>query len=141
MDSDCNLALSLYSPFPRERKEVIPAEAKYPVKSIIEMLKSYPVRKNRRLSVAYMMVKDLNDTEKHLSELKQLLGGSGIRVNLLPYHEAGNDLMRSSPPGRMLYFKHNLVLSGIPASIRKSRGVDISAACGLLASGLPVTPY
>jgi 23S rRNA (adenine2503-C2)-methyltransferase len=135
-ESRCNLALSLFSPFPPEREVMIPVEAKYPVKSILELLKHYPVRKNRRLSVAYVMIKDMNDTERHLSELKSLIQGSGIRVNLLPYHPTGKDLHVSSSPDRMIYFKHNLVISGISASIRKSRGVDISAACGLLASDL-----
>ncbi len=134
--SECNLAVSLFSPFPHERKEMIPVEAKYPVKSILELLKPYPVRKNRRLSLAYVMIKALNDTDRHLSELKALVSGSGIRVNLLPYHPTGDDLKSSSSPERMMYFKHNLVVAGISASIRKSRGVDISAACGLLAAGL-----
>jgi 23S rRNA (adenine2503-C2)-methyltransferase len=134
--SRCNLSLSLFSPFPLERKTMIPAEIKYPVKDILELLRTYPVVKNRRLSLAYVMLKDLNDTDRHLSELKSLIGGSGIRVNLLPYHPNGKDLQKSSSPERMIYFKHNLVISGISASIRKSRGVDISAACGLLAAGL-----
>jgi 23S rRNA (adenine2503-C2)-methyltransferase len=134
--SGCNLALSLFSPFPLERKTMIPAEIKYPVKGILELLRNYPVSKNRRLSLAYVMLENLNDTERHLSELKSLIGGSGIRVNLLPYHPNGRDLYSSSSPERMIYFKHNLVISGISASIRKSRGVDISAACGLLAAGL-----
>lgn len=134
--SECNLALSLYSPFPQERKEMIPAEAKYPVREIVGLLREYPVRKHRRLSLAYVMIKDLNDTDRHLSELKSLAGGTGIRVNLLRYHPAGTDPNTSSSPERMMYFKHNLVMSGISASIRKSRGVDISAACGLLARDL-----
>ena len=138
--SDCNLSLSLYSPFSGERKEFIPAEVKYPVRSILKILKEYPVRRNRRLSLAYVMIKDLNDTDRHLSELSSLVRGSGIRVNLLPYHPAPYDLKMSSTPDRMMFFKHNLVISGISASIRKSRGVDISAACGLLAAGLKCQP-
>jgi 23S rRNA (adenine2503-C2)-methyltransferase len=134
--TECNLALSLFSPFAEERAELVPAERKYPVKSIIDILKDYKVKKKRRLSLAYVMIKDLNDTERHLSELKSLIKGSGIRVNLLPYHTTEKDSHYSSPPARMIYFKHNLLISGISASVRKSRGVDISAACGLLASGM-----
>jgi 23S rRNA (adenine2503-C2)-methyltransferase len=134
--SECNLALSLFSPFPEERIAVIPAEVKYPVRKILELLKNYPVKKSRRLSLAYVMINDLNDTDRHLSELKSIVAGSGLRVNLIPYHPAAGDLKRSSTPGRMMFFKHDLVISGISASIRKSRGADISAACGLLAAGL-----
>jgi 23S rRNA (adenine2503-C2)-methyltransferase len=82
------------------------------------------------------MIKSVNDTDYHLSELKSILKDSAIRVNLLSYHPVPNDQDSSSPAERMLYFKHNLVLSGISASIRKSRGEDISAACGMLAARL-----
>jgi 23S rRNA (adenine2503-C2)-methyltransferase len=68
--------------------------------------------------------------------MKKLFSGSGIRINLLPYHPLRNDKHVSSTAERMQYYKHQLVTSGISASIRKSRGSDISAACGLLASGL-----
>jgi 23S rRNA (adenine2503-C2)-methyltransferase len=135
--SECNLTLSLFSPFAEERKMMIPAETKYPVKTIIELLRSFPLKKKRRISIAYVMIKDLNDTERHLAELKSLAGGSRIRINLLPFHPAGADIKRSSPPERMMFFKHNMVISGISASIRKSRGTDISAACGLLAAFNP----
>jgi 23S rRNA (adenine2503-C2)-methyltransferase len=134
--SDCNLTLSLYSPFTEERNIVIPVEKLYPVKEIIEILKNYPVKKNRRISIAYVMIKDLNDSDAHLSGIKTLLEDSNIRVNLLPYHPAGNDPNSSSSGDRMQLFKHDLIVSGISASVRKSRGIDISAACGLLASGL-----
>ena len=134
--SDCNLTLSLYSPFSVERREIIPVENKFPVHKIIEMMKNFPLKKRRRLSIAYIMIKNLNDTDSHLEELKAILKGSKIRVNLLSYHPGNNDKNCSSPAERMQFFKHNLIISGISASIRKSRGADISAACGLLAAGL-----
>ncbi len=133
---DCNLTLSLLSPFSEERRSMVPAEAKYPAKDIIEFLRFYPLKKKRRLSIAYVMMKDRNDTGRHLEELIRLVRGSGIRVNLLPYHPVRGDDMMPSSGERMIFFKHNLVISGISASIRRSRGADISAACGLLASGL-----
>jgi 23S rRNA (adenine2503-C2)-methyltransferase len=134
--SDCNLTLSLFSPFTEERKKVVPIEKQYPVLKIIEVMRNYPVKKKRRLSIAYVMIKDLNDTDHHLEGLKTLFKDSMIRVNLLPYHSVRNDPNTSSSAERMQYFKHNLVVSGISASIRKSRGIDISAACGLLATDL-----
>jgi 23S rRNA (adenine2503-C2)-methyltransferase len=134
--SDCNLTLSLYSPFSAERREIVPVENKFPVHNIIEMMKNFPLKKRRRLSLAYIMIKNLNDTDSHLEELKSILKGSKIRVNLLPYHPGNIDKNCSSPAERMQFFKHNLIISGISASIRKSRGADISAACGLLAAGL-----
>jgi 23S rRNA (adenine2503-C2)-methyltransferase len=103
---------------------------------IIDILSNSQVKKKRRLSVAYVMIKNVNDKDQHLEGLKTMLKGTGIRVNLLPYHQVEGDCNFSSTDERMIYFKHNLVVSGISASIRKSRGSDISAACGLLASGL-----
>lgn len=135
-NSDCNLTVSLHSPFPEERRILIPAEKIYPVSHIIEILSSYPLRKKRRLSVAYLMIKNVNESDLHLQGLIALLKGSGIRVNLLPYHKIPGDLNESSSAEKMQYFKHNLIISGISASIRKSRGADISAACGLLATGM-----
>ena len=132
--SECNLTVSLYSPFEDERRNVVPVEKKYPVREVVEIMKNYPLRKKRRLSIAYVMIKNINDSDKHLERLKKLLQGSKIRVNLLPYHQGKNDKNNSSSDDRMQYFKHNLVVSGISASIRRSRGTDISAACGLLAS-------
>jgi len=134
--SGCNLTISLYSPFTEERKKFIPVENQYPILKIIDIMKKFPVKKKRRLSIAYVMVKDFNDTDRHLAELKSILKGSSIRVNLLPYHSSGNDQNSSSSAKRMQFFKHDMIISGISASIRKSRGKDISAACGLLATGL-----
>jgi 23S rRNA (adenine2503-C2)-methyltransferase len=135
-NSSCNLTVSLHSPFTNERKLIIPAERKYPMQEIIRILKEFPLKKNRRISVAYVMIKSLNDTDLHLNALKELVGGSEIRVNLLPYNMVPEDSNVSSTQERMQYFKHNLVISGISASVRKSRGADIFAACGLLATGL-----
>jgi 23S rRNA (adenine2503-C2)-methyltransferase len=132
--SHCNLTLSLHSPFSEERAQVVPVEKIYPVKEIIEMMKAFPLKKKRRLSLAYVMVKDLNDTDKHLEELIKLFKETSIRVNLLPYHKVPDNPYHSSSEEKMKYFRHNLVRSGISASIRKSRGEDISAACGLLAN-------
>lgn len=129
----CNLVLSLFSPFSWEREQAIPAEKVYPSKEIIEIMKSFPPDRRRRLSIAYVMIRDLNDTGSHLDKLKDLLYNSGIRVNLLPYHPVSDDLNFPSSLEKMYYFKHELIISGISASIRKSRGTDIDAACGLLA--------
>ena len=134
--SDCNLTLSLYSPFPEERNLVVPIGNKYPAQEIIDIMKSYPLVKKRRLSVAYVMIMYINDSDSHLEALKELLRDSPVRVNLLHYHRVNDDHNCSSSENRMRFFKHELVISGISASIRRSRGEDISAACGLLASGL-----
>jgi 23S rRNA (adenine2503-C2)-methyltransferase len=132
--SKCNIAFSLYSPFPGERREVIPAERSYPFHEIINILNSYHFTTKRRFSVAYMMINNINDTDKHFYALRDLLQGTKIKVNLIPYNITPDSCNIPSTPERMHFFKHNLIISGIPASIRKTRGNDISAACGMLAA-------
>jgi len=134
--SACNLALSLYSPFPEERYTAVPAEKKYPVNEVIDVMKNWSGSGKRRMSIAYIMIHGVNDTDRHLEGLKSLVKGTMIRINLIPYHPIPEGNRISSTPERMQYFRHELVISGISASIRKSRGADVSAACGLLASGL-----
>ena len=134
--SSCNLTLSLHTPFSDEREKIAPVEKRYPARNLIDLMKAHPLKKKRRLSIAYMMIRDYNDSYTHLEELISMLKNSKIRINLLPYHNTGNDQFFSSTQERMQLFKHNLVISGISASIRKSRGADISAACGLLAREL-----
>ena len=130
----CNLTISLFTPFFEERAEFLPVENKYPVEEIIPVIKTEDIRKKRRLTFSYVMIRGLNDSDRHISGLRSLLSGSGIRINLIPYHRIPGDEHVASSPDRMQFFKHNLVISGISASIRRSRGTDISAACGLLAS-------
>jgi 23S rRNA (adenine2503-C2)-methyltransferase len=132
--SDYNLTFSLYSPFKEEREKVVPAEKTYPAKDILEIMKNFPLKKKRRLSVSYIMINNENDSDDHLKEIIALLAGSRIRVNLIPYHSSINDTVISSSDSRLQYFKHTLITSGISASVRRSRGEDISAACGLLAA-------
>ena len=133
-ETECNITLSLHSPFPEERHEVIPAEARWPFTETLNLLKEYNNRNKRRFSVAYVMIGGKNDTDRHLTELKRLLSGTDIRVNLLPYHPADVNDDRCSDGETMMRFKHELVTSGIGASVRKSRGADIAAACGMLAA-------
>jgi 23S rRNA (adenine2503-C2)-methyltransferase len=133
-ETECNITLSLYSPFPGERVEVIPMEGKWPFKDTVDLLRKARLRRGRRISLAYVMISGKNDTGRHLDELKRLLSGTGIRVNLLPYHPLADGDYHSSDAETMMKFKHSLVTSGIEASVRRSRGGDIEAACGMLAA-------
>ena len=132
-ETDCNITLSLHSPFPDERLGVIPAEAIWPFRETLSLMQEYDNRRKRRFTVAYVMIEGKNDSDSHLEELKRLLSGTGIRVNILPYHPAEGDSEKSSDAATMMRFKHLLVTSGIGASVRRSRGTDISAGCGMLA--------
>jgi len=134
-ETEVNITLSLHSPFAKERAEVIPAERRWPFTETLELMKGYDNSRRRRFTVAYVMIKGKNDTGRHLEELRRLLHGTGIRVNLLPYHPLPGDIEASADEETMMQFRHLLVTSGIGASVRRSRGADIAAACGMLAAG------
>jgi 23S rRNA (adenine2503-C2)-methyltransferase len=136
IESDLNLTLSLHSPFPAERSNFIPAETRNPFSEILEMMKNASLKKGRRLSVAYVMIDGINDSDRHLNELKALLAKTSVRINLLPFHPSDKEQFKPSSVEKLQYFKHNLIIAGISASVRKSRGEDVAAACGLLAANL-----
>lgn len=133
-ETGCNITLSLHSPFAEERVKVIPAERRWPASETLDLLRSNEMSRGRRFTMAYVMIRGKNDTERHLEELKRLLSGTAIRVNLLPYHRLAEDDIFPSDEETMMRFKHELVISGISASVRRSRGNDIAAACGMLAA-------
>ncbi len=128
----CNLTLSLISPISEERIKMVPAERIYPAAEIVRLMKEASLSKRRRFTIAYMMLEDINDSERHLRELINLIRGSAIRVNLLTYHSHGDMSFRPSGRERMEQFRNGLLAAGISASVRKSRGEDIAAACGML---------
>jgi 23S rRNA (adenine2503-C2)-methyltransferase len=133
-ETDCNITLSLHSPFPEERLAVIPTEVMWPFAETLRVMKEAAgSRGKRRFTVAYVMIEGKNDSEQHLEELKKLLTGTGIRVNILPYHPLEADCERSAGDDAMKRFKHLLVTAGIGASVRRSRGTDIAAGCGMMA--------
>ena len=131
-DTRCNLAVSVHTPFEGERESFIPASAKYTIRELIDLAGSYQWEKNRRVTFQYTMIKGINDTDRHLSELVKLLKGTQVRVNIMSYHPHEGSMMCSSSYEIQWHFKHQLIQNGISASIRKSRGQDIGAACGLL---------
>ncbi len=132
--SECNLAVSLQSPFEDERKRLVPPERKYPVKQIIETLRKYNIRGQRRLSFEYIMFKQLNDNEAHASEIARLLRGIKCRINLIRFHTFEGSELESPDEQTIQKFKDMLNRKGLLTTIRVSKGRDISAACGMLST-------
>lgn len=130
----CNIAISIHSPFEEERNDMIPSGSKYNIREILNLILAHDWERNRRVTFQYIMINDYNDTDRHLEELIRILKGTSIRINLMSYHPYSESFMRSSPDERQWHFKMQLMHNGISASIRRSRGEDIGAACGLLGS-------
>ena len=82
-----NLAISLHASNNEIRNEIMPINKKYPIEAIIEAIKYYMTKTNRRITIEYIMIKDLNDKVIHAKELAELLKGLNVYVNLIPYNE------------------------------------------------------
>jgi len=133
-ECDAHLALSLHSPFPEERQQLMPAEKKYPLGEIIDVIRAYDWGRQRRISFEYIMFRGLNDSDRHIKGLLKLLGGLRCRVNLIRYHSVPGMPFEGSSEESILRFRDKLVDSGITTTIRSSRGEDIMAACGMLST-------
>ncbi len=132
--SECHLAISLHTPFDEERKKLMPVENVYPLREVMAEVRKHNWFRQRRISFEYIMFKDLNDTAKHIHELSKLLNGIKCRVNLIRFHTIPDTPLEGSPDAVIEEFKNKLNEKGITATVRRSRGEDILAACGLLST-------
>ena len=133
--SECHLAVSLHSPFEDERRRLMPVQNVYPLHEVLEELRKYEFEnKQRRISFEYIMFAGLNDSPRHARELVRILSGIRSRVNLIPFHPIPGTPLSGSSPETMVEFENLLKAKGLMTTIRRSRGLDIFAACGLLST-------
>ena len=133
-ESDCHLAVSMHSPFPAQRAELMPAEKAFSIRDIIEVLRGYDFSKQRRLSFEYIVFGGLNDSPVYAKELVKLVRGVDCRVNLIRFHAIPNVDLHGADMEKMTDFRDYLTQHGVFATIRASRGEDIFAACGMLST-------
>jgi 23S rRNA (adenine2503-C2)-methyltransferase len=130
----CHLAVSLHSPFDEERQGLMPVQRTHPVREVIDIIRSFEFGRQRRVSFEYIVFRGLNDTPSHVRELARLLNGIRCRINLIRFHAIPGSEYASPGVREMEEFRDSLNAKGITATIRASRGEDISAACGLLST-------
>ncbi len=133
-ESGANLAISLHSPFEEERSKIMPIQHIYTAKQIMKVLRGQDVYKQRRISFEYIMFKDFNDTARHVNALAALLNGIKCRINLIRFHSFPGAHLEGSDDDKIETFQALLKAKGIMTTIRKSRGQDIEAACGMLST-------
>ena len=133
-ESECHLAISLHSPFPSQRSELMPAERAFSIKEMVDLLKNYDFSKQRRLSFEYIVFKDVNDSLIYAKELLKLLRGLDCRVNLIRFHAIPGVDLEGAGMETMTSFRDYLTSHGLFTTIRASRGEDIFAACGMLST-------
>lgn len=130
--SRANLAVSLHSPFPAERRRIMPVENANPIEETVALLRHRREDRLRKVSFEYTLFAGLNDTPRHVAGIARLLNGLSIRVNLIRYHQIEGTTLQPSTDEQLLSFERGLRAKGIRAFIRASRGQDIQAACGML---------
>ncbi len=129
-----NLAISLHAPNDKLRCEIMPIAKVYPLKDLINAIKIYLEKTNRRVTFEYIMLDGVNDSKENALELVHLLKGINSYVNLIPYNETDALQYRRSKPLTIAKFYDILKKNNVTVTIRREFGGTISAACGQLRS-------
>ena len=135
-ESECHLAISLHNPFGAERQEIMPIEKRYHLSDVVALLKQHDWQHQRRVSFEYICWYNQNDAIRHAKELVRLLKGLPCRINLIRFHSGVDQAFASSDEKQMEWLRDYLSDNGITTTIRRSRGEDILAACGMLVNAL-----
>ena len=133
-DLQINLAISLHAPNTQLRNKIMPVNKAYKLPQLMECIKDYIDKTNRRVTIEYVMLDEINDNETQALELSSLLKGLNVYVNLIPYNETNNIEYKRSKKDKILKFYDILKKKGINVTIRKEFGSNIDAACGQLRS-------
>jgi 23S rRNA (adenine2503-C2)-methyltransferase len=129
-----SLAISLHSADDEQRSKMMPVNKKHSLAELKEALLRYPVQTRHGITFEYVMINGVNDSLQHAKKLVKFLHGLKAKVNLIPMNPHPGTEMIATDPERMREFQKYLADRSIPAPVRYSRGQDVSAACGQLAS-------
>jgi len=122
------LAISIHAPSDELRQQLMPINTKYPLREVIEAAKVF----DRRVTFEYVMLGGVNDQADHARQLATLARECRAFVNLIPLHPGGSQGFVPTPSGEIARFARLLRERGVEVAVRKSRGMDIAAACGQL---------
>ncbi len=127
------LAISLHAPNHKIRESIMPIEKRYNLDELKKALLSYSSKTKDRVTIEYILIKDVNDSIQCAKELTEYLKDLKCNINLIPYNSVANDKYQKPDKKTILKFKYLLEESGKKVTIRLERGADIDAACGQLA--------
>ncbi len=125
------LAVSLHATTDEVRCRLIPIARKYPLADLLAACRAYPLRSWERLTFEYLLIRDVNDTDRDARRLASLLGQLRAKVNLIPLNPGPDIPFEPPDPERVLAFQAR-VRRVLPCFVRKPRGQDVYAACGQL---------
>ena len=134
LDLQINLALSLHAPTNEIRNKIMPINKAYDIDTVIQTIKEYIAKTNRRVTIEYVMLNMVNDDVDEALALAKLLHGMNVYVNLIPYNETNNIDFSKSDKKRIDKFYNTLKENGINVTVRREFGGNIKAACGQLRS-------
>ena len=133
-ETNVALAVSLHAPNDEMRSEIVPINRRHPIKDLLEACWHYVEKQNARsVTFEYVMLDGFNDKPEHARELAQLLRGRPAKVNLIPFNPFPGTRYKRSSDEAVERFRDLLIKGGVIATIRRTRGDDIDAACGQLA--------
>jgi 23S rRNA (adenine2503-C2)-methyltransferase len=127
-----NLAISLHAATDALRDELVPINRKWPVEEVVLAGRRFAARTGRRVSLEYVMIDGVNDTEEQAAGLARLAAGWRSHVNLIPLNPTPGSRWSGTPPARIAEFIRALEAGGIAVTVRDTRGREIDAACGQL---------
>lgn len=132
MDLGVQLAISLHAVDDDLRTELIPMNKAYNINSIIEAVRKFPIDTRKKVMFEYLVIKDKNDDIKSADKLVKLLSGIDAKVNLIFFNPFEGTSYERPSKNAMIKFQEYLLSKGLLCTIRESKGIDISAACGQL---------
>lgn len=130
--SDVALAVSLHAPSDELRDQLVPINQKYPIAQLIAACKNYIGEGRRKVTIEYVMIRDINDQDQHAKALAKVLRGLPAKINLIPFNQFPGSDYQCSLPERIKRFQQILIDAGYITTLRKTRGENIDAACGQL---------
>ncbi len=133
-EANVNLAISLHAVDDETRNTLMPVNHKYSIDELLEACRQYPIQKRKRIMFEYILLAGINDTDNEARILAKKLRNIPCKINLIPYNESPELPYKSPSKKRILSFQNILREAKYSVFIRSSRGSDISAACGQLAS-------
>lgn len=131
-DLPVNLAVSLHSANDADRDELVPINKRYPLDDLAAACSRYLAAKNRRLSFEWALIDGVNDRPSDVDELADYARALRAHINLIPLNPTPGYLTRGTPLERVYAFRDALNDRGANATVRRTRGTDIDAACGQL---------
>ena len=126
------LSISLHSPFDSQRSEMMPVNRKYPLDKLLDACNIYTLSTGRRITYEYALIEGVNDTKEHAARLISLLKGKLCHVNLIPVNKVEGTGYEKASKKNIAAFQEMLEKGGVNATVRRTLGQDIEAACGQL---------